>query len=166
MKDLLKSTIDALSIMHINIRKSSFSLSDEYNSLNFNSLDKKTQSFRRINKIEAIELVHDDESVANELFYSYHYSVGLRFIENTETEHHDDETGGVIFSIEATFEAIYRSKRTLTKEELEEFGKQNVGFNVWPFWREYVQSSTSRMGINSITVPFFKFNRSDMPSLE
>lgn len=166
MNNLLKSTIDALSIMHINIRESSFSLSDEYNNLNFNSLNKKTQSFRRIKKIEAIELVHDDESISNELFYSYHYSVGLRFIEDKEPEDQASENDETIFSIEAIFEAIYRSKRELTKEELEEFGKQNVGFNVWPFWREYVQSCTSRMGINSITVPFFKFNRSDIPSLD
>ncbi|HED3532410.1 TPA: hypothetical protein R4136_003258, partial [Klebsiella pneumoniae] len=85
----------------------------------------------------------------------------LRFVTPTQAE--ETET---VLTIEAIYEAIYRSKRELSKEELEEFAKQNVGFNVWPFWREFVQNSTSRMGINSVSVPFFKYNRSDIPNLE
>lgn len=161
MNELLKSTIDALSIMHINIRESQFTLSDGFNAFNFNSITKKPQSFRNIKKIEAIELVNEENSSTNELYYSFHYSVGLRFMTPTQTE--VDET---VLSIEAVYEAIYRSKKDLSKEALEEFAKQNVGFNVWPFWREYVQNSTARMGINSVSVPFFKFNRYDIPVLE
>ena len=59
MNELLKSSIEALSIMHINIRESEVKLSDGYNAFNFNSVTKKTQSFRNIKKIEAIELVNE-----------------------------------------------------------------------------------------------------------
>ncbi|MFQ3393540.1 hypothetical protein P9477_08825 [Enterobacter mori] len=161
MNELLKSSIEALSIMHINIRESEVKLSDGYNAFNFNSVTKKTQSFRNIKKIEAIELVNEEDSSTNQLYYSFHYSLGLRFVTPTQAEEHER-----VLTIEALYEAIYRSKRELSKEELEEFAKQNVGFNVWPFWREFVQNSTSRMGINSVSVPFFKYNRSDIPNLE
>ncbi|EFA2155068.1 hypothetical protein DK944_004351, partial [Escherichia coli] len=128
MNELLRSAIDALSIMHINIRESNFAFSEGYNSFNFNSINKQTQSFRKIKKIEAIELVSDDDSLKNELYYSFHYSVGLRFIAKSEETSKDENDVDTIFSIEAIFEAIYRSKRELSKEELEEFAKQNVGF--------------------------------------
>ena len=52
MNELLRSAIDALSIMHINIRESNFAFSEGYNSFNFNSINKQTQSFRKIKKIE------------------------------------------------------------------------------------------------------------------
>lgn len=39
------------------------------------------------------------------------------------------------------------------RETLEIFlGIQSV-FNVWPFWREYVYSTTGRMGFNPLTLP-------------
>lgn len=161
MKDLLKSAISALSITNIFIRQSNISLSDGCNSFNFNDFKKKNQSFRTVKRIEAIELVDETEKANNRLFYSFHYSVGTRFIDNSE-----DTSDDPLFIIEADFEAIYLSKKELSKEELEEFAKQNVGFNVWPFWREYVQSTCSRMGITSVKVPFYKFNKSDVPDLE
>ena len=52
------------------------------------------------------------------------------------------------------FEAAYESLEQLNKEEVQLFGKSNVGFNVWPFWREYVQSSCMRMNIKPISLPF------------
>ena len=163
MSDLLKKTIDALSIMHINVRECHSSFSEGYNAFNFNSTQKKPQSFRNIKKIEIIELINEENESNNELFYSFHYSVGLRFVSSSKDEQHERDT---ILTVEALFEAIYRSKRELSQEELAEFAKQNVGFNVWPFWRELVQNSTARMGVNSISVPFFKFNRSDILDLE
>jgi hypothetical protein len=39
---------------------------------------------------------------------------------------------------------------------LEEFSRYNVGYHVWPYWREYVQSVCARIGIPPIPVPMYR----------
>ena len=53
------------------------------------------------------------------------------------------------------FCAIYETnKPTLPpKEVLEEFGRVNALFHVWPYWREFLNSTCSRIGISAITLP-------------
>lgn len=62
--------------------------------------------------------------------------------------------------IEADFCAQYRLKQSADVEELrpaiEEFGRYNLGYHVWPYWREFVQSTCARMGIPPIPVPTFR----------
>lgn len=41
-------------------------------------------------------------------------------------------------------------------EELKLFADGNAVFNVWPYWREFVQSTMSRMGLPPITIPVFR----------
>lgn len=62
--------------------------------------------------------------------------------------------------IEATFLLQYRLASTagLRKENVEAFGELNGVFNVWPYWREYVQSMTTRMGLPSLTMPSLKLS--------
>ncbi|MBN7122898.1 hypothetical protein BSU01_14435 [Erwinia billingiae] len=167
MNENLKSAIANLAIFNISLRSSMIESGEGYNMLNINATTKKPQSFRTIVKIEAIELVKPDDG-STKLFYSFHYNVGSRLIESspkepTESDEDNDEDD-VIVTIEANFEAIYRAKKELSQEELEAFAAQNVGYNVWPYWREYLQGTCSRMGISPIKVPFYRFNESDIPT--
>ena len=38
-------------------------------------------------------------------------------------------------------------------EHLEAFGKMNGIYNGWPYWREFVQSMTTRMGLPALALP-------------
>lgn len=62
--------------------------------------------------------------------------------------------------IEAEFCAQYRLKPSVDVEELrpaiEEFGRYNLGYHIWPYWREFVQSTCARMGIPPIPVPMYR----------
>ena len=66
----------------------------------------------------------------------------------------------VRLEISAEFGAHYRlrpgSDVEALKPALEEFGACNVGFHVWPYWREYVQSTCARMGIPTIPVGVYR----------
>ena len=63
--------------------------------------------------------------------------------------------------IEATFSALY------AVELLDEFTTDQVGAflpsialgNVWPYWREFVQSTTVRMGLPPLRVPLLQPNQ-------
>jgi hypothetical protein len=68
------------------------------------------------------------------------------------------ESGGELFGVEGTFLLVYRiaHPENLGKENFEAFGRLNGLFNAWPYWREFVQSATNRMGVPPITVPALK----------
>lgn len=48
----------------------------------------------------------------------------------------------------------------LDEECLSEFAQHNVPFNVWPYWREIVQSACGRMGLPRIVLPTHRLQRS------
>lgn len=62
--------------------------------------------------------------------------------------------------IEAEFCAQYRLSPTADQDGLrpaiEEFGRHNLGYHVWPYWREFVQSTCARLGIPPIPVPMYR----------
>lgn len=60
-----------------------------------------------------------------------------------------------LVSVSAVFRAHYElaSDASLAEADLEAFAKINSTFNVWPYWREFVQSATTRMGFPALTLP-------------
>jgi hypothetical protein len=60
-----------------------------------------------------------------------------------------------VMNIEASF-CIYYIIKDLSDfkpEDIEHFSKINPIYNLWSFWREFVQSMTSRMGLPTLTIP-------------
>ena len=70
----------------------------------------------------------------------------------------DAQEAHPLVSLRATFLAIYRLKnaRSYPSDSLKHFADLNGTYNVWPYWRELVQSIVARAGLASITVPVFK----------
>jgi preprotein translocase subunit SecB len=66
-----------------------------------------------------------------------------------------EDQKGQIFEIQSAFSISYslRSTEGIEEVNVNAFGKMNAVHNVWPFWREYVQSSLSRMGLPTVTLP-------------
>lgn len=60
--------------------------------------------------------------------------------------------------IEARFVIIYSLTELegLTEESFNAFGEGNGIYNVWPYWREFVQSTTVRMGLPPLTLPVYR----------
>jgi len=48
-----------------------------------------------------------------------------------------------------------------TAMALDEFARYNVGYHVWPYWREYVQGTCARLGIPPVPVPMYRIPASD-----
>ncbi len=63
-----------------------------------------------------------------------------------------------VLVITASFELEYRAERLreFSEEALLAFAQTNGVFNAWPYWREFVQSTTARMGTKPIVVPLFR----------
>ncbi len=61
-------------------------------------------------------------------------------------------------NIKATFSLVYKAKdlSNLSKKAFDTFGEMNGIYNAWPYWREFVQNITTRMGLPALTVPVFR----------
>ena len=61
-------------------------------------------------------------------------------------------------TIEASFLLMYSafSLEGLNQENVEMFGKLNGIYNAWPYWREFLQNSISRMCLPPLTAPVFR----------
>lgn len=71
-----------------------------------------------------------------------------------------------VFTIEAAFLLAYRAGtlKGITKEACAAFGETNGIYNAWPYWREYVQNVTGRMGLPPLIVPLFRIGKSPLPA--
>ena len=66
------------------------------------------------------------------------------------------EKRAVVVKVECAFEATYNlsPEFQLSKEHAEAFLNGNAIFNTWPYFREYLQSSLTRMGYPALVAPF------------
>ena len=136
-----------LQIKSVVLRNFKAFIDDEIEPSNIEELETQTQSFRAVNKVREISIPVDDSTLWE---YNFFYSVGARLIETTENE---DEH--VLLEITSTYNAVYSSEERLEREVFEAFSKENVGYHVWPYWREFVQSSCSRLNVPSLQVPLY-----------
>lgn len=94
--------------------------------------------------------------------YRIMYSVGVRLItpEEQESERCNEEGFAPLVEIKAVFNVNYVSKESLEKECIREFAKEHVGYHVWPYWREFVQSSCGRLGLHQpISIPPYRIGK-------
>lgn len=68
------------------------------------------------------------------------------------------EEEGMQCDVKAVFELSYniRESEEFSSEEYLAFAEINSVFNAWPYWREFLQSSLSRMGMPTLTVPVLR----------
>jgi hypothetical protein len=66
--------------------------------------------------------------------------------------------------IDARFALTYSigSQDGLTDENYYAFGQRNGVYNAWPYWREFVQSTTVRMGLPPLTLPVYRIGISKL----
>lgn len=60
------------------------------------------------------------------------------------------------FQLEVTFLVKVYSKETFTEDFFEVYQNVSLHLNTWPYLREFVNQTTSRMNIPPLTLPFYK----------
>lgn len=70
----------------------------------------------------------------------------------------EDEANPDRVVLDATYLLVYTLKTEVDAPEdaLQHFAELNGTYNVWPYWRELVQTVTGRVGLASIIVPVFR----------
>jgi len=70
----------------------------------------------------------------------------------------ESKTQKPIILIDASFVLSYKIENFegLTQEGFEQFANLNGIYNAWPYWREFVQNTVTRMGLPSLSIPVFR----------
>ena len=70
----------------------------------------------------------------------------------------EDDKDSTVINISASFLVAYKMEefKTFVNKDLKCFADNNGIYNAWPFWREFVQSASVRMGLPAITLPVFR----------
>jgi hypothetical protein len=110
--------------------------------------------------------VHADTHFAGESHERENAFTAYAFIELTWDHRPDVVLSGAEgigdAEIDVVLRAIYALDYTLSDEvmfddvTLEHFCVFNGTFNAWPYWREFVQSTTMRLGLNPLVMPVMK----------
>jgi hypothetical protein len=77
------------------------------------------------------------------------------------TSQYEETPDEPVVSLVASYLIEYVSAKPIkvSKEDLDAFAPATATFNVWPYFREFVQSATCRMGLPPLTLPFFRMSQ-------
>lgn len=161
--ELLEKAIKVLNIEGIFVRKASIRCKEDFIPPFYGRVVNLSPQHRgaTIGQFTILDAGSEDQLNGDRKIV-FNFSAGTRLVDKDAaagvgaTELDDS---AVFIEITADLCAHYDVPADLDIEDyqaaFEEFGRHNVGYHVWPFWREYVQSSCNRMGIPPIPVPFF-----------
>lgn len=156
-KKALDEAIQMLRVIKVNIYSSSVEVHDSEQLERLEEEEMVIQAYHGCKKVDEVQGNNaDGEPVFN---YIYYFEAGVRIIskeDDDELEKNKDHNANPLFSITTVFKAHYFSKEKLSAEATKAFAQKNAGFNVWPYWREYVQSTCCRVGIEPIPIPLYK----------
>ncbi len=150
--DALTLAQENLALQTIHLRKCELNIDPAYDPL-VPPADIQQQTFHDVESIHIDEFSSDGNEKTLGYDYKFTFVSGVRLV--PESEVGKDEPELIHFVLVASFEARYFSKIELSPESIDSFAEKNVGFNVWPFWREYAQSTSMRAGMSPpLEIPF------------
>jgi len=160
MNKALNEAIKNLSIVIVTLQESSVSLHEEIDCDEIPDISSVRQSFRNVRRIREASFSAVDGDETEKEFYEYNflYGVGVRLIKERDSDAETEkESSNVepIVEITATFNVRYTSAAKLSQEAIMAFSENNVGYHVWPYWREFVQTNCARMNIPLFEMPFY-----------
>jgi len=70
----------------------------------------------------------------------------------------ESKTQKPVIFIDTSFLLAYKIENFegLTQKGFEQFASLNGIYNAWPYWREFVQNTVTRMGLPSLSIPVFR----------
>lgn len=149
MSSALDQAKKTLSIRSVFLRESNVVLDNELDPAELGLRTTETQSFKLIAKVNEISVESDGSQWFEYIFF---YAVGVRLVDKSDSGDGEPKS---LLQITATFNPRYKSVEKLDSTQIEAFSERNVGYHVWPYWREFVQSSCSRLNVPIIQIPHY-----------
>lgn len=152
----LQKAIGALAVTDISPRSLKVSVKDDFDS-SFETSELNVQWRHDLKRISILEENNPDENGDSEKrFVLFTIETGLRYVMDPDADPNTVEESEIGVEILADFRATYAASEELDQDCLEEFGKANALFHVWPYWRELIQSTCARFGLPAMVLPMYQ----------
>lgn len=150
---LLQQAIQCLAIQNVSLRQARLDLAEGFDPA-LASGDLLVQ-FRATAK-HVREVEYQSEGGSTQRHFQVDFECGLRLADPALIQDGQPDTGHMA-EIQALFRADYliKPESQPDKAALDAFASVNVGYHVWPYWREYLQSNCSRVGLPLIALPMY-----------
>lgn len=154
MDNHLEKAQTHLNVESVKLRNFYADLEKSYDIQSINDENLDTLGMKGVQEVEEkkITLKEDDSNVS--WIYAFTYFSGLKQIPKDA-----DPDSDSVLEIKATYVVTYHSENQVEEKCLKAFALDNVGYHVWPYWREFVGSCCNRFGVPVITVPFYTMTK-------
>ncbi|MGI0153615.1 hypothetical protein ACQ661_08130 [Pseudidiomarina sp. WS423] len=169
MHEPLKRAISALQITDVYLKSSSVHTMEQWDPKREDFSRLKYQFLHVIDKSEIIDVEEnegpDSDKVTSKSFFLVYITLGSRVVDQNALEDEGDKKHAKepFAQIEGTFVAEYSISDDFDKsdeEALKAFALSNASFHVWPYWREYLMSTCTRLNLPKIPLPVKQFTKS------
>lgn len=144
-KKLIAQASEKLELLDIILYESNFKrFAESHNQLKLGQQNKLSV------RAETGEAIDNENSPIN--IFRVFVELGLRINDLSNQESKPE----LLYQIEATFRVDYELKSDLNEEALKEFANFNAVHNVWPFWRQFVFSTTNQAHLPCPEIPLRK----------
>jgi len=165
-KETLRMASENLGIKMVYLHSTETKLLNDFNPLIPNQ---RLQGQFRTNTIKVEVEDATDENEETQRVVRFYVEANMRYVLTSLIEDaqkgEDISSEKLASSIKAVFVAEYLviNDKDIPKKALTEFGNHNAVHNVWPYWREYCQSTCSRMALPVIVIPLLRMPSDDEP---
>lgn len=160
----------ALALHDIYLAGADFWMAEDF----FPSLSEETltvqtrqKTYEHAQIIQLSEPAASDEDLDTQTLVRFKIELGLRLVrkksddapDQTDADNSKKNNTNVRAEIISVFAVEYRAKAKEILDDtdaLDEFGSKNSLFHVWPYWREYIQSTLARARIPQVVLPMFR----------
>lgn len=157
-KELLNQAIKCLNIQDVFLRDSSIIVDDEFNPRlpKFSSIVVQFRNGWINSKVNEVPTENDGTAKLLSATYECAYRIVPPGITEEISNNPEEMDSLKLVEVKAKFIAEYLlTCPDLTSESIDVFCRNNVGYHVWPYWREYAQSSADRLRLPKVTVPLY-----------
>ena len=87
-----------------------------------------------------------------------HVSIDFRCQASRNGGEKGEDGEQALLKLEATFVLVYTLPSDAKYESrcLQYFAELNGAYNAWPYWREFVQTATGRVGLSGVLLPVYR----------
>ncbi len=157
-KELLDKAIAALGINDVTLLNLKAEIMDDFDAL-YPPCEKMLVQFKHGPANTLISTVSEKESGKKKTILRAHYNCAFRLIaDDFDGESPTDEAeiaDKILVVVEAKFCAYYAMKEDIGEDAMAEFTTHNVGYHVWPYWRELATSTATRLRIPPVIPPLY-----------
>lgn len=155
----LRQAIECLSIRDVRLDSATIWVDESFDPL-FPDSDTLNIQFKSGIRESGIGTTHNKEIDEEERYLRSRYQCGFRVLlppHEGATPPKGEELEGWIQVVEVTadFIAYYGMNSELDQEAIDEFSKHNIGYHVWPYWREYASSTAVRLRLPPVMPPLY-----------